>query len=161
MSNSSKKNLSTLSKANKSKLRKVDTDDQSTLASSVITGLINDVVERAKSKIPLSNNNNLEPELQDPESELQEFEYTSVCKHVFAIYQKFYQRPITYSTSNQVEKKSVKACDITFNCWVEALKKVWDRHTQEDQNQITDADIEAIVEAGMKRKANISLYDNF
>lgn len=28
-------------------------------------------------------------------------------------------------------------------------------------NQISNADIEEIVEAGMKRKATISLYDNF
>ncbi|KAF0537251.1 hypothetical protein F8M41_008563 [Gigaspora margarita] len=79
MSDSSKKNLSTSSKANKSKLQKLDTDDQNTLATSVITSLINDVVEHAKSKISFpNNNNNLESELQkDPESKLQEFEYTS------------------------------------------------------------------------------------
>ncbi|CAG8810225.1 19706_t:CDS:1, partial [Racocetra persica] len=59
------------------------------------------------------------------------------------------------------EKEPEKVCDVTFDNWVEALKKVWDRHTQEDRNQITKTDIEAIVEAGMKRKANISLYDDF
>ncbi|RIB26656.1 hypothetical protein C2G38_2030037 [Gigaspora rosea] len=77
MSDSSNRNFSTLSKADKSKSQKVDINNQSALATSVITGLINDVVERAKSKMPLSNSNDSEPELQeDPESELQEFDYT-------------------------------------------------------------------------------------
>ncbi|RIB27200.1 hypothetical protein C2G38_2161179 [Gigaspora rosea] len=74
-----KNSLQSQSKANKSKSQKVDTDDQSTLATLVITGLINIIVEHAKSKISLpNNNNNLESELQKySESELQKFEYTS------------------------------------------------------------------------------------
>ncbi|CAG8844836.1 29289_t:CDS:1, partial [Gigaspora margarita] len=83
------------------------------------------------------------------------------CKHIFAIYQKFYIRPIIYSASNQAKKESKEICDVTFDNWVEALKKVWDWHTQENQNNITDADVEVIMEMEMKRKANISLYNDF
>ncbi|CAG8541193.1 246_t:CDS:2 [Gigaspora margarita] len=176
MSNSSNRNFSTLSKANKSKSQKVGINNQSALATSVITGLIDDVVEHAKSKMPLSIKS--DPELSEefdfeiemlekPETEcylvksskdkhyevriknqvqqndnikLAHFECTCTdfkfcvmaCKHVFAVYQKFYQRPIIYSASNQVEEEPEKVCDVTFDCWVEALKKVWNRHTQED-----------------------------
>ncbi|CAG8851308.1 33993_t:CDS:1, partial [Racocetra persica] len=58
-------------------------------------------------------------------------------------------------------KESKKVCDITFNDWVETIKKVWDRHNQEDQNRISNVDLESIIEARIKRKPDISLYDDF
>ncbi|CAG8677330.1 21902_t:CDS:1, partial [Gigaspora rosea] len=59
MSGNSNKNWSTLPKPSKTRSRKVDTNDQSTFTDSVLAGLINDVVERAKSSLqdPSSNNN--------------------------------------------------------------------------------------------------------
>ncbi|CAG8700747.1 4670_t:CDS:2 [Gigaspora margarita] len=184
-------------KSNKSKSQKVDIDNQSALANSVLTGLINNIVEHTKSLQKPSPNNSSESELQEnPESKLQVleyvpsiempeelvteskmqetdmnecylvksskddhyevsikdqvqqnnniklayFEYTCMdfrfhkiaYKHIFAIYQKFYIRPIIRSASNQAEKESKEICDVTFDNWVEALKKVWDQHTQED-----------------------------
>ncbi|KAF0545756.1 hypothetical protein F8M41_001931 [Gigaspora margarita] len=76
MSNSSNKNLHTMSKSNKSKSQKVDIDGQSALVNSVLTGLINNIVERTKSLQKSSPNNSSESELQEnPESKLQELEY--------------------------------------------------------------------------------------
>ncbi|CAG8448097.1 5496_t:CDS:2 [Gigaspora rosea] len=69
MSDSSNKNKSTLSE---SKSQKVD---QSVFTNLVLTDLINNVVERAKTS---SSNNNPGSELQDnPDPELQEHERTS------------------------------------------------------------------------------------
>ncbi|RIB18858.1 hypothetical protein C2G38_2245504 [Gigaspora rosea] len=73
MYESSNRKFSTLSKANNSKSQKVNINNQSALATSVNTGLINDVVECAKSKMPLYNDFELQ---EDSESELQEFDYT-------------------------------------------------------------------------------------
>ncbi|KAF0496461.1 hypothetical protein F8M41_020983 [Gigaspora margarita] len=76
MSNSSNKNLHTMSKSNKSKSQKIDTDNQSTLTNLILTGLINNVVERAKSLEKSSPNNSSEPKLQEnPEFKFQELEY--------------------------------------------------------------------------------------
>ncbi|CAG8847191.1 12954_t:CDS:1, partial [Racocetra persica] len=58
-------------------------------------------------------------------------------------------------------KKSETVHDVAFSNWVEAIQKVWDRHNQENRNRMTDADLEEIVEAGMKRKSSASLYDDF
>ncbi|CAG8850350.1 41745_t:CDS:1, partial [Gigaspora margarita] len=77
MSDNYNKNLPTLSKYNKSKLRKVDTDNQSAFANSVIIDLINNVVDHANKSsdhLSLLNNSlrselleNTIPELQVPE----------------------------------------------------------------------------------------------
>ncbi|CAG8642691.1 13489_t:CDS:1, partial [Gigaspora margarita] len=71
--------------SNKSKSQKVDIDDQSALANSVLTGLINNIIEHTKSLQKSSPNNSSESELQeDPESKLQELEYVfSVQKSEF------------------------------------------------------------------------------
>ncbi|CAG8840246.1 30746_t:CDS:1, partial [Gigaspora margarita] len=63
--------------------------------------------------------------------------------------------------SDQTVKEPEKVPDVTFNSWIEAIQKVWNRHSQEDRNRMNDADLESIVEAEMKRKSNVSLYDDF
>ncbi|CAG8733009.1 641_t:CDS:2, partial [Racocetra persica] len=37
--------------------------------------------------------------------------------------------------------------------------EVWDCYNQTDQNQIIGADLETIVDAELRKKSNISLYD--
>ncbi|CAG8853199.1 13575_t:CDS:2, partial [Gigaspora margarita] len=61
-----------------------------------------------------------------------------VCKHIFAIYQKYYLAPTSQSTSDKVEKEPEK---------IKAIKKVWDWHSQEDRNQLANSDLELIVKA--------------
>ncbi|CAG8804310.1 20834_t:CDS:2, partial [Gigaspora margarita] len=47
------------------------------------------------------------------------------------------------------EPEPEKTIDVTFEDW----------HDQEDRNQITTANLEEIVSAGIKRKSKIALYD--
>ncbi|CAG8797140.1 32480_t:CDS:1, partial [Racocetra persica] len=69
-----------MSKVNKSQSRKLNTDNQSALTNLDLTGLIDNIVERAKSRMSSSNNNNSGFELQtnpgsgSQEPELQESE---------------------------------------------------------------------------------------
>ncbi|CAG8840071.1 18822_t:CDS:1, partial [Racocetra persica] len=44
---------------------------------------------------------------------------------------------------------------------INAIQKVWNQYSQEDQNRITDTDLEALIEARIKRKSNFDLYENF
>ncbi|CAG8826010.1 38271_t:CDS:2, partial [Gigaspora margarita] len=83
------------------------------------------------------------------------------CKHIFTVYQKFYLTQTTSNISDQTIEEPEVARDVTFDSWVEAIQKVWNRHNQEVRNRMTDADLEAIVEAGMKRKSNVDLYEDF
>ncbi|CAG8566414.1 23733_t:CDS:2 [Cetraspora pellucida] len=53
-----------MSKVNKSQLRKLNTDNQSILTNLDLTGLIDNVVKHAKSRMSSSNNNNSGFELQ-------------------------------------------------------------------------------------------------
>ncbi|KAF0351395.1 hypothetical protein F8M41_015326 [Gigaspora margarita] len=74
MSNNYNKNLSTLSKYNKSKLRKVDTDDQSAFGNSVIIDLVKNVVDHANKlsdHLSLLNNSLRSKLLENTISELQ------------------------------------------------------------------------------------------
>ncbi|CAG8848494.1 33192_t:CDS:1, partial [Gigaspora margarita] len=84
------------------------------------------------------------------------------CKHIFAVCRKFYPAPIPeVSFFQEVEEPNPEnVIDVSLDDWVNAIKKVWDRHDQEDRNQITAADLEAIVSAAIKRKSKIALYDN-
>lgn len=53
----------------------------------------------------------------------------------FCCVSKILLTPIAYSTSDQTEEESENIHDVaevTFNSWVEALQKVWDRHNQEE-----------------------------
>ncbi|CAG8763547.1 35037_t:CDS:1, partial [Racocetra persica] len=52
-----------------------------------------------------------------------------------------------------------KITDTKFEDWFSAIQRVWDRYNQTDQNQITDADLETIVDAELRKKSNIFLYD--
>ncbi|CAG8777046.1 9000_t:CDS:1 [Gigaspora margarita] len=81
------------------------------------------------------------------------------CKHIFAIYHKFYTSPIQYTTFISNEKKPEENYNITFNDWIKAIQKVWNRYDSKDRNKMTSADLKAIVDAGMKRKSTIDLYD--
>ncbi|CAG8826817.1 23993_t:CDS:2, partial [Gigaspora margarita] len=85
------------------------------------------------------------------------------CKHIFSVCQKFYPIPspevIPFQEINEPEYEPEKTVDVAFEDWVSAIRKVWDKHDQEDRNQITTDDLEEIVSAGIKRKSKIAMYD--
>ncbi|CAG8818762.1 8514_t:CDS:2, partial [Gigaspora margarita] len=184
MSNNSNKKLSTSSKSTSSKSQNTNTGDQSMISDSILANLINDVVERANrlSSNMLSysisqsakDNGHYEVSIKDHIQRSNQikpvhFECTCMgfkfhgmaCKHIFAIYQKYYFMQIPHTTSDQTLRESETVHSVAFSSWIEAIQKVWDRHSQEDRNRMTDADLEAIVEAGMKRKSSASLYNDF
>lgn len=73
-----------------------------------------------------------------------DFKYRGMaCKHIFAVYQRYYAASIPHNAfdkivkephdaSDEIVKEPEEVHDVTFNDWVEAVKKVWDRHPQED-----------------------------
>ncbi|CAG8787967.1 44729_t:CDS:2, partial [Gigaspora margarita] len=70
------------------------------------------------------------------------------CKHIFSVCQKFYPMPASEVSFFQVkEPEPEETVSVSFEDWV-------------DRNQMTAADLEAIVNAGMKRKTKIAMYDN-
>ncbi|CAG8811430.1 2262_t:CDS:2, partial [Gigaspora margarita] len=83
------------------------------------------------------------------------------CKHIFAVCQKFYSAPISHAIFAQKEKEPKRIPDTKFEDWIGAVQRVWDRYKQADRNRITGADLETIVDAEVRKKLNISLYDEY
>ncbi|CAG8801561.1 27531_t:CDS:1 [Gigaspora margarita] len=83
------------------------------------------------------------------------------CKHIFSVYQKYYPMPASEALFLQEieEPEPEETIDISFEDWVSTICKVWDNNDQKDRNQITAANLEAIVSAGIKRKSKIAIYD--
>ncbi|CAG8587840.1 33104_t:CDS:2 [Gigaspora margarita] len=56
------------------------------------------------------------------------------CKHIFAVYQKYYAALVLHDASDKMVKEPHNASDkiVKEPEEVEAVKKVWDRHPQED-----------------------------
>ncbi|CAG8492289.1 12807_t:CDS:1, partial [Racocetra persica] len=67
--------------------------------------------------------------------------------------------PIQHTTFTSSEKEPEENPDVTFDDWVEAIQKVWNRYDPKDRNKMTSSHLESIVDAGMKRKSTIDLYD--
>ncbi|CAG8578493.1 41557_t:CDS:2 [Gigaspora margarita] len=66
------------------------------------------------------------------------------------------------SFSQEVEESEPNNLpSVSFEEWITAIRKVWDQHSQEDRNLMTAANLEAIVNAGIKRKSNIALYGDY
>ncbi|CAG8685775.1 8661_t:CDS:1, partial [Ambispora gerdemannii] len=81
------------------------------------------------------------------------------CKHIFTVCRKFYPVSISYVAFAQEVNEPEEIPDIIFEDWIGAIRKVWNRYDQIDRNQMTGTSLEAIVDAGMKRKSIIPLYD--